>query len=134
MARWIPWSPFRSQPFNEPQFTPSSRQICEAFRRPLHTASTACAFARTLTTRLVFRFFSTVFIVFIAYALHFFHHQFHLPFFRLDRYRLFAHPPHQVKGRLRLAVQGQFSHVRRDPFFHLGAHRLFNPIKAVGRT
>jgi hypothetical protein len=134
MALWIPWSPFRSQPLRVPQFTPSSRHTCEVFRRPLQTASTACAFARALTTRLGFRFFSTVFVAFIADALRFFHHQFHLALFRFDRHRLFSHPPHHVKGRLWLAVQSQLPHIRRDPFFHLGPHRLLDPVIPVRRA
>jgi len=134
MALWIPWSPFRSQPFNDPQFTPSSRHSCEALRRPLHIARTACAFARALTTRLGFRFFSTASAAFISDALRFFYYYFYLSFFRLNRHRLFAHPPHHVKGRLRLAMQGQFLHVRRDPFFDLIPHRLLDPVKPVRRA
>jgi hypothetical protein len=134
MALWIPWSPFRSQPFSDPQFTPSSRHTCEAFRRPLHIARTACAFARALTNRLGFRFFSTVFVVLISDVLRFFHHQFYLTLFRFDRHRLISHPPHHVKGHLRLAVLGQFLRVRRDPFFDLVPHRLLDPVKPVRRA
>jgi hypothetical protein len=57
-----------------------------------------------------------------------------LSFFRLDRHRLLAHPPNHVKGRLRLAVQGQFPHVRRYPFFHFNPHGLRNPIIPVRRA
>jgi hypothetical protein len=72
--------------------------------------------------------------VFISYTLRFFNYQFHLSLFRLDRHRLLAHPPHHVEGRLRLAVQGQFSHVRRNPLFHLRAHRLLDPVKPIRRA
>jgi hypothetical protein len=104
------------------------------FRRPLHIVRTACAFARALTTRLAFRFFATVFVVFISDVLRFFHHQFYLALFRFDRHRLISHPPHHVEGRLRLAVQGQFPHIRRDPFFDLGPHRFLDPVKPVRRA
>jgi hypothetical protein len=57
-----------------------------------------------------------------------------LALFRFDRHRLISHPPHHVEGRLRLAVQGQFPHIRRDPFFHLGAHRFLDPVKPVRRA
>ncbi|MEK7755405.1 MAG: hypothetical protein AAB654_26005 [Acidobacteriota bacterium] len=75
-----------------------------------------------------------MFIAFISHALRFFNHQFHLTLFRLDRHRLFAHPPHHVKWRLRPAVQRQLPHVRRDPFSHLRAHRLLDPVKPVRRA
>jgi hypothetical protein len=75
-----------------------------------------------------------VFIVFISYTLRFFNYQFYLALFRLDRHRLLAHPPHQVEGRLRLAVQGQFPHIRRNPLFHFCSHRLRDPVIPVRRA
>jgi hypothetical protein len=70
----------------------------------------------------------------MAASFGFFHAHFQLPLVRRDHHLLRSHPPHHIERLLWLAMQGQFLHILRDPFFDLIPHRLLDPVKPVRRT